>query len=52
VTEKKIKEEFMRFGSVIDYALKRKSSSSGNSGYVIMKSRTEAENAMRYINKQ
>lgn len=53
VSERKIKEEFERFGEVVDFSIKRKSGKSTNYfGYVEMKNRTEAENAMRYIGKQ
>ena len=46
ISERKIKEEFERFGDVIDYSLKRKSGKSTNYfGYVVMKNRADAEEA-------
>ena len=53
ISERKIKEEFEHFGDVVDYSLKRKSGKSTNYfGYVVMKNKSEAEEAMRYLSKQ
>jgi RNA recognition motif-containing protein len=51
VTEKKVMDEFKYFGDVLDISLRRKNGRSNYFGYVVMKSRSAAERAMKEINK-
>ena len=51
-TEKRVMEEFKRYGDVIDLNIKRKNGKSNYYGYVLMKSKTSAEQATNHISKQ
>ena len=52
VSEKKILEEFKYYGEVVDFSIKRKNGKSNYFGYILMKSRTAAEKAMKEISKE
>ena len=45
------KEEFSKFGEVIDYSFKKKGKSSHYYGYIKMKNKNEAKNAIDDISK-
>ena len=49
--EEKVKEEFSKFGEVIDYSFKKKGKSSHYYGYIKMKNKNEAKNAIDNISK-
>ncbi len=49
--EEKVKEEFSKFGEVIDYSFKKKGKSSHYYGYIKMKNKNEAKNAIDDISK-
>jgi RNA recognition motif-containing protein len=51
VSEKKIMDEFKYYGEVIDISVKRKNGKSNYFGYIIMRSRSSAEKAMKEISK-
>ena len=50
-SEEKVKDEFSQFGEVIDYSFKKKGKSSYYYGYVKMKNKNEAKDAIDYISK-
>ena len=50
-SEEKVKEEFSKFGEVIDYSFKKKGKSSHYYGYIKMKNKNEAKNAIDDISK-
>ena len=52
IFEKKVIEEFKKYGEVLDCVIKRKNGRSNYFGYVIMKNKSSAELAMHNINKQ
>ena len=47
----KVKEEFSKFGEVIDYSFKKKGKSSHYYSYIKMKNKNEAKNAIDDISK-
>jgi RNA recognition motif-containing protein len=52
-TDKKVLDEFKRYGDVIDISIKKSSNGKGNLyGYVIMKNKSAAEQAVYHISKQ
>ena len=50
-SEEKVKEEFSKFGEVLDYSFKKKGKSSHYNGYIKMKNKNEAKNAIDDISK-
>ena len=51
-SEKRIMDEFKRYGEVLDLQIKRKDNKSNYHGYVIMRTKSAAEKACYQIGKE